>query len=102
MATENWTEKEYLEYLKHERHMFAWVLRYYGSHSPADADDAAVEHYPYEPPSDLRGLIFHEEAWHWAVLRIHGDTYWLANPQLESPSQEYLDVSSSMEPTFGT
>lgn len=101
MATQTWSENEYLEYLKHERHMFAWVLRSYGSYSPADADDAAVARYPYEEPNDLRGLIFHDEAWHWAMLRIHGEAYWLANPQLEFPSQEYLDASSLLEPNSG-
>lgn len=81
--------------------MFAWVPRAYGSYPPSDADDAAIAHYPDEPPSDLHGLIFHDEAWHWTMLRIHGEAYCLANPQLESPPQEYLDASSSLEPNSG-
>ena len=93
MATQDWTETEYLEHLARERRMFAWVLRSYGSFSAADAHDAALARYPYEEPRDLRGLIFHDEAWHWAMLHLHGEDYWLAHPQLGSPSREYRDAS---------
>lgn len=101
METQTWTKKEYVECLKHERHLFARVFRSYGSYSPADADDAAAACYPYEEPSDLHGLIFHDEAWHRAMLRIHGEFHWLAKPKLESPPQEYLDASSSLEANSG-
>ncbi|WP_223807363.1 hypothetical protein [Montanilutibacter psychrotolerans] len=101
MENQDWTEAEYLAHLADERRMFAWVLHYYGSLSATDARDAALAFYPYEEPGDLRGLIFHDEAWHWAMLRIHGEGYWRTRAEFLHPSQEYRDAWLAQEPASG-
>jgi hypothetical protein len=54
------------------------------------ADPATLERYPYESSDEPnRGLIFHDEAWHWAMLRIYGDAYAGDHPELAQPSAEY-------------
>lgn len=92
MADPTWTEDEYVDYLQRERRLFAWTLQNYGEFSPADAEREANKFYEYEPPStEVRGLVFHDEAWHWAMLTIHGEGYWRSRPELEQPSREYND-----------
>ncbi len=67
-------ETEYLGYLEHARHMFAWCLTRYSGLSPDVAAREATSFYDYQPASDpCRGLVFHDQAWHWAMLRIRGD-----------------------------
>jgi len=92
-------EKEYVEYLDHERHLFAWCLSIYGGISQADARARAEELYRYESAATgpLRGLVFHDEAWHWAMLKIFGEQYWQARPELESPSVDYRAESQRYE-----
>ena len=86
----SWSEPEYARHLATERRHFAWVLCRYGGLSDARAQAAALERYPYEPGDDPhRGLIFHDEAWHWAMLSIHGDAYVVDHPELVQPSAEY-------------
>lgn len=76
-----WTEEEYVEHLQVERRLFEWTLVRYGNYTLADAQQEAEAFYYYEPPTDkYRGLVFHEEAWHWAMLKIHGDNYWITHP----------------------
>jgi hypothetical protein len=83
-------ENAYVTYLEHERHLFAWCLRIVGGKSQSDAQRAAETFYTYEPATDaMRGLVFHDEAWHWAMLQIAGPQYWLARPELEQPSPAY-------------
>lgn len=83
-------ETEYLEYLEHERHMLAWCLVRYSAVSPDVAARVATSFYLYQPASDPnRGLVFHDQAWHWAMLRICGAFYWTSDPKLETPSAEY-------------
>lgn len=85
-----WPEDEYLECLKHERHMFAWTLKTFGLIAQEEAGALTARFYPYEPPSlPLRGIVFHDEAWHWAMLQINGELYWKARPGLETPPPEY-------------
>jgi hypothetical protein len=98
-ADENpWAEEEYVKCLAHERHMFAWCLVNMDGCSPESAERQACERYPYKPSEDPhRGLIFHDEAWHWASLRICGDFYWLSQPGSESPSPEYRSESARFE-----
>ncbi|MBB4897504.1 hypothetical protein [Streptomyces griseomycini] len=85
-----WSEAEYLEYLESERRAFAWVMRRYGGLTPAKAWEEALECYPYEPAGHpCRGLVFHDEAWHWAMLTIHGDWYVVEHPELVGPPAEY-------------
>ncbi|MFG3099234.1 hypothetical protein ACGFZL_01660 [Streptomyces sp. NPDC048182] len=85
-----WSEAEYLDYLGSERRGYAWVMRHYGGLTPAQAEEAALERYPYEPAdAPFRGLVFHDEAWHWAMLAIHGDFYWQGHPERESGPPEY-------------
>src|SRR5438132_209916 len=76
-------EQEYLDCLEHERDMFAWVLVNFGRVAAPEAEEDALRTYPYEPPSPAgRGLVFHDRAWHWAMLTLHGPGYWRANPEL--------------------
>jgi hypothetical protein len=86
----SWPEEECVEYLADERRRFAWVMRRYGGMTPAQADAAALERYPYEPPdAPFRDLIFHDESWHWAMLKIHGQDYPRTHPELVHPPAEY-------------
>jgi hypothetical protein len=83
-------ERAYVARLSHEHHMYAWCLARYGGFAPDVAATLASEAYPYEPPSDAyRDLVFHDAAWHWAMLRILGDGYWRGHPERETPSTEY-------------
>ena len=102
MTNNPWTEQEYVEYLAHERHMYAWCLVHYKGMDATLASNAAVARYPYEEPSDeYRGLVFHNDAWHWAMLHIFGETYWVARPDLEDQSREYQDASAAFEQGAG-
>jgi hypothetical protein len=85
-----WNEEEYVKNLRAERRRYAWVMQRHGGLTPAQAQAAALEHYPYEA-SDAphRGLVFHDEAWHWAMLEIHNSLYWVEHPELAEPSAEY-------------
>jgi hypothetical protein len=88
-----WSEAEYLEYLQVERRRYAWVMRRHGHLTRAEAWTAALKCYPYEPSdAPYRGLVFHDEAWHWAMRAIHGDRYTVERPELVEPSDEYLAV----------
>jgi len=72
--------------------MFAWCMQKYGERSRAEADAEALRAYPYEPASDpYRGFVFHDEAWHWAMLTIHRTMYWLKDRELEVPSADYRE-----------
>ncbi|MEU7314920.1 hypothetical protein [Streptomyces sp. NPDC007083] len=85
-----WDEDEYRDCLRSERRAYAWVMQHHGGLTPAEAEDAALEQYPYEPPdAPFRGLVFHDEAWHWAMLAIHGDRYVVEHPELVGPPHEY-------------
>jgi hypothetical protein len=73
-----------------ERRRFAWVMRRHGGMSPDEAEVAALEQYPYEPDdAPFRELVFHDEAWHWAMLDIYGDRYWADHPELAQASADY-------------
>lgn len=88
-----WSEGEYLDCLWSERRAYAWVMRHHGGLAPGEARAAALERYPYEPSdASYRGLVFHDEAWHWAMLAIHGDQYVVEHPQLADPSPEYQEL----------
>jgi hypothetical protein len=95
------SEKEYVSRLESERRMFAWCLNTYGSIALPEAQSAAESRYPYEPAGDSsRGLIFHDEAWHWAMLHMLGEGYWRARPELETPSPEYrVEASRQVDDT---
>ncbi|APR83731.1 Hypothetical protein A7982_09080 [Minicystis rosea] len=83
-------EDEYRRYLDRERHLFAWCLRELGGMTPAEAEREALLAYEYQPATHPnRGLVFHDIAWHWAMLRIHGGMYWLNDRTLERPSEAY-------------
>jgi hypothetical protein len=90
-------EEDYVAYLNAERKLFAWCLEKYGQHSATKAEDEALSFYPYEPTSDShRGLVFHDEAWHWAMLKVHGAMYWKEHPELQSPSEDYKRESKKL------
>lgn len=82
-------EDEYLASLEGERSRYAWVLRMYGGVPSAEAETAAERFYEYEPTGPYRGLVFHDEAWHWAMLRVKGDDYVTRYPELVDPPAEY-------------
>ncbi|KOT42620.1 hypothetical protein ADK41_07335 [Streptomyces caelestis] len=85
-----WSEAEYLDHLHAERRAFAWVMRHHGGPTPAGATEAALECHPYEPADHAcRGLVFQDEAWHWAMLTIHGDRYTVEHPELVHPPSAY-------------
>ncbi|RPF30174.1 hypothetical protein EDD96_6762 [Streptomyces sp. Ag109_G2-6] len=85
-----WSEAEYVDCLQAERRGYARVMQRHGGLTPEEARAAALEHYPYEPAeAPFRGLIFHDEAWHWAMLAIHGDQYVVEHPELVDPSPDY-------------
>jgi hypothetical protein len=66
------------------------ISRHHHAAAAAQAEVAAQECYPYEA-SDVpfRGLIFHDHSWHWAMLAIHGGSYWVEHPELLDPPPEY-------------
>lgn len=100
LEAEDGGEVEYLEYLREERSRYAWVLRTHGGVPASTAQEAAERRYPYEPPdAPYRGLIFHDEAWHWAMLELEGEDYTVRRPELVAPSEAYraLDASSGVE-----
>ncbi|MFB4316980.1 hypothetical protein [Actinomadura sp. 21ATH] len=85
-----WSEEEYVACLRGERRRYAWVMRRYGGLTAGEAEAAALDMYPYEPDgAPSRGLVFHDEAWHWAMLTIHKGLYWVAHPELADPPEEY-------------
>ncbi|MFI9556015.1 hypothetical protein [Nonomuraea endophytica] len=85
-----WTEDEYVAQLRDERRRFTWVIRQHGGLVPAAAEEAALQRYPYEAEgTPYRGMIFHDEAWHWAMLKIYGDNYVVDHPELGTPSADY-------------
>jgi hypothetical protein len=89
-VADDWTEDEYVESLQGERRRFAWVMQRYGGLTPAQAEASALGRYPYEASdAPFRGIIFHELAWQWAMLAIHGNCYWVEHPELQHPPPEY-------------
>ncbi|MFE0640923.1 hypothetical protein ACFW2Y_04765 [Streptomyces sp. NPDC058877] len=85
-----WSEAEYVDYLQSERRAYAWVMQHHGGMTPAAAMQDAMEFYPYEPADKpFRGLVFHDEAWHWAMQIVYGDRYMVEHPELAEPSPEY-------------
>ncbi|PGH46595.1 hypothetical protein COO58_16460 [Micromonospora sp. WMMA1996] len=90
MGWADWTEEEYVRYLHEERRCFAWVMRRYGDLDADQAEAAALRRYPFEErDAPYRGLVFHDEAWHWAMVEIHGQGYWTSHPELVRPPAEY-------------
>ena len=97
MTTDNpWMDEvEYKAYLEGERKLYAWCLETYGGFDKKTAIEEAEEFYHYESrDNQYRGLVFHDEAWHWAMMRIFGDMYWKSKPELEKPPTEYQAVST--------
>ncbi|WP_067478244.1 hypothetical protein [Nocardia amamiensis] len=87
-----WSEEEYVELLEQERRRYAWVLQRYLGKTPAEAEADALKFYVYEKPgTEYRGIVFHDEAWHWAMLGL-SNRYWTTHPELASPCDEYFDV----------
>jgi hypothetical protein len=85
-----WSEAEYVACLVSERRRYAWVMRRYGGLALAESWAAALASYPYEPAGEpYRGLVFHDEAWHWAMLALHGHRYVVERPELEDPPAAY-------------
>ena len=86
-----WSAAEYLDYLQSERRAYAWVMQHHGELASEEARKAALAHYPYESVEvSFRGLLFHDEAWHWAMRANHGEGYAVEHPELVHPSPGYL------------
>ncbi|MCG7961694.1 MAG: hypothetical protein N0E54_03190 [Candidatus Thiodiazotropha taylori] len=84
------SEEEYLCYLEQQRHMFAWCLENIGKLSKYDAQVEATNFYKYRNSQDkYRSLVFHDDAWHWAMLKLKGEEYWKSHPELTEPTREY-------------
>lgn len=91
------TEEEYVEYLRVERWLYAWCLVTYGNEPPQKASNLAIEFYPYESPGEIgRGYRFHREAWHWAMMKIHGPDYSPDQKQWFETSREYRMMEESL------
>ncbi|GAA2016085.1 hypothetical protein GCM10009839_09410 [Catenulispora yoronensis] len=82
-------EDEYVRYLHSERAAYAWVMHKYGGLPPTEAKAAAEEFYYYEEPGAYRGLVFHDEPWHWAMVTIKGSDYYTRHRELAHPPDEY-------------
>ncbi|MCL6416272.1 hypothetical protein MIB92_11465 [Aestuariirhabdus sp. Z084] len=83
-------EEEYLSQLKQQRHMFEWCLLNIGVYSQDEIESASKRLFSYKPESDeYRWLVFHDDAWHWAMLEIKGEGYWREYPNLKDESLEY-------------
>ena len=68
-------------------------MRRYGGMALDESWAAALHCYPYEPSDEpYRALVFHDEAWHWAMLRLHGERYPVEHPELLQPPDEYLGL----------
>jgi hypothetical protein len=84
------TEDTYRRKLESGRRMFAWCFERVGGRTAQEAEQAANEFYRYEPPEqEHRWLVFHEEAWHWAMGRLFGSDYFRTHPEYARPSAEY-------------
>ncbi|MFC8277788.1 hypothetical protein ACFUJR_35710 [Streptomyces sp. NPDC057271] len=93
--TSRWCTDEagYVRYLEGERRAYAWVLRTYGGRTATQSDAEAMESYPYESADEpYRGLVFHDEPWHWAMRRIFGDRYEQERPEPAEPSGGYPEL----------
>lgn len=90
-------EGEYARYLDNERRLYSLALVEHGGLSPEQASREALERYPYEPPATpYRGLIFHDLAWHWAMLRLHGHMYWVSRPELQQMPEAFRQESERL------
>ncbi|WP_017589657.1 hypothetical protein [Nocardiopsis ganjiahuensis] len=50
----------------------------------------AESFYAYQPPgTSHRGLVFHDEPWHWAMIGLKGAYYWRDHPEFAEPPAEY-------------
>ncbi|ROU09346.1 hypothetical protein [Lysobacter enzymogenes] len=88
------TPQDYSREIEDARFLFAWCLIRYGQVSQAQAHAQAREFYPDQAPGREyeRALLFHDESWHWAMLRIVGDAYWIHRPELaEAPPEYYAE-----------
>lgn len=98
-----WDEAEYLFNLQLERQMFAWCLMEYGNIDDAKAKALAEVRYPFEPPEKpYRGAVFHDSSWHWAMIELHGQNYWIANPALEKEPDDYVQRLQQVSKTLDT
>jgi hypothetical protein len=83
------SEEEYRAYLISERKAYTWTLVNYGNYSEDDAEKTAMDFYRDDPRTEL---IFHDSAWHWAMLKIFGNNYWNNRPDLLDPPAAYIKL----------
>ena len=99
MSDDAWSDEEsYCRYLVIERHFFALALRDYGGLSFEQSQHVALQRYPYEAVNEPeRGLIFHDLAWHWAMLHLYGERYWDSRPELLNEPEAYVQEHSRLQ-----
>lgn len=91
-------EREYLSYLESERHLFAWCLVEYDGMAWEAAQQQACDFYRYQQPGDaLRGSLFQDSAWHWAMLHVVGEQYWKKRLELAHPSERFRAEAQALE-----
>jgi hypothetical protein len=82
--------QSYCRRMSAERHMYAWTLVHAAGTERSAAEDRASQKYRLRPPgphaTDMR---LHEEAWHLAMLDLHGNCYWHRQPGLERAPAAY-------------
>ena len=81
------SDEEYRDHLLAERRGYAWALVNYGNFSQEIAEQMAIDFYRLEPRNEL---VFHDQAWHWAMLKIFGPQYWINCPDLLTPPAGYI------------
>lgn len=42
-----------------------------------------------------RGSLFHDSAWHWAMLHVVGEQYWQRRPDLAHESEGFREEADS-------
>ncbi|HSH96323.1 MAG TPA: hypothetical protein VK968_19405 [Roseimicrobium sp.] len=90
-ANEAYTDAEYVAILTQERHMYAWTLVTFGAFRTEDAESHALQHYPYDPVGQNNPFLFHERAWHYAMIELHGSTFWTTKPEILHAPAAYFE-----------
>ncbi|MET7733975.1 hypothetical protein ABZT02_21770 [Streptomyces sp. NPDC005402] len=57
-----------------------------------DALRVRPRHLDRRRTEPYRGLVLHDEAWHWAMSRIHGEWYPVEHPELAAPCPAYREL----------
>lgn len=92
-----WDETDYCKTLEHGRKMYAWCLVQLNGIDAAEAKARAEKRYPYQAPgTPYRGIIFHEDSFHIAMLDTHGNCYWVNKPELLEHKRAFDEESERL------